>query len=84
MLSNPLDRVIFCNEALDHSRFAIGPQNIDLPAGSGIFPRAESWSLLGHALIMRLRRRGSSQLSCHNLQIPLSKDSKVAGNRHTP
>jgi hypothetical protein len=25
MLSNPLNRVIFRNEALDYSRFAIGP-----------------------------------------------------------
>ena len=48
MLSNPLKRVIFRNKALDYFRFAIGPQNIDPPARSGIFPCPESWSLLRH------------------------------------
>jgi hypothetical protein len=48
MLSNPLKRVIFRDEALDYFRFAIGPQNIDPPARSGIFPCPESWSLLRH------------------------------------
>jgi hypothetical protein len=43
-LSNPLNRVIFRNKALDYFRFAIGPQNIDTPARAGIFPRHESWS----------------------------------------
>jgi hypothetical protein len=50
MLSNPLDRVIFRNKALDYFRFAIGPQNIDPPARTGIFPRRESWSLVEHPL----------------------------------
>jgi hypothetical protein len=45
MLSNPLNRVIFRNKALDYFRFAIGPQNIHPPARAGIFPRHESWSL---------------------------------------
>ena len=66
MLSNPFNRVIFRDKALDCFRFAIGPQNIDTPAKSGIFPRHESWSLLGHRPNMRLWRPGSSQLSCHN------------------
>jgi len=66
MLSNPLDRVIFRNKALDYFSFTIGPQNIDPPTRSGIFPRHESWSLLGHPSNMRLRRPGSSQLPCHN------------------
>jgi len=66
MLSNPLNRVMFRNKALDYFRFAIGPQNIDPPARSGIFPRHESWSLLEHPSNMRLRQPGSSQLSCHN------------------
>jgi len=66
MLSNPLKRVIFRNKALDYFRFAIGPQNIDPPASSGIFPRHESWSVLEHPSNMRPRRPGSSQQSCHN------------------
>jgi hypothetical protein len=66
MLSNPFNRVIFRNKALDYFRFAIGPQNIDPPARTGIFPRHESWSLLGHPTNMRVWRPGSSQLSCHN------------------
>jgi hypothetical protein len=40
--------VMFCNKPLDGFRFAIWPENIDLPASPGIFPRHESWSLLGH------------------------------------
>jgi hypothetical protein len=63
MRSNPLNRVIFRNKALDYFRFAIGPQNIDTPARPGISPRHESWSLLGHPSNMRLWRPGSSQLS---------------------
>ena len=66
VLSNPLDRVAFRNKALDCFRFAIGPQNIDTPAKSGIFPSHESWSLLEHPSNMRLWCPGSSQLSCHN------------------
>ena len=66
MLSNPLKRVIFRNKAPDYFRFAIGPQNIDPPARSGIFPSHESWSLLEHPSNMRPRRPGSSQQSCHN------------------
>ena len=66
MLSDPFDRVMFRNKALDDFRFAIGPKDIDPPAGSGIFPRRESWSLLEHPSNMRRRRPGSSQLSCHN------------------
>jgi hypothetical protein len=65
MLSNPLKRVIFRNKAPDYFRFAIGPQNIDPPARSGIFPSHESWSLLEHPSKMRPRRPGSSQPSCH-------------------
>jgi hypothetical protein len=71
MLSNPLKRVIFRNKALDGFRFTIRPENIDLPASTGIFPRHESWSLLGHPPNMRLWRLGSSQLSCHNQTDPL-------------
>ena len=68
VLSNPLDCVMLGHETLDYFRFAIGPQNIDLPARTGIFPRHESWSLLGHPSNMRLWRPGSSQLSCLNLR----------------
>jgi hypothetical protein len=32
VISNPLNRVMFRNKALDYFRFAIGPQNIDTPA----------------------------------------------------
>ena len=71
MLSNPLKRVIFRNKALDGFRFTIRPENIDLPASTGIFPRHESWSLLGHPSNMRLWRPGSSQLSCRNQTDPL-------------
>jgi hypothetical protein len=70
MLSNPLNRVIFRNEALDYFRFAIGPQNIDRPARTGIFPRHESWSLLGHPANMSRWQNGSSQLCCHNQTDP--------------
>jgi hypothetical protein len=66
MLRNPLNRVILRNKALDYFRFAIGPQNIDPPARSGIFPSHVSWSLLEHPSNMRLRRPSSSQLFCHN------------------
>src|ERR1700726_4506025 len=66
MLCDPLNRVIFRNKALDYFGFAIGPQNIDPPARSGIFPSHVSWSLLEHPSNMRLRRPGSSQQSCHN------------------
>ena len=66
MLSNPLNRVMLCDEALDCFRFAIGPQNIDTPAKPGVFPRYESWSLLGHRSNMRLWEPGSRQSSCHN------------------
>src|SRR4030088_617967 len=66
VLSNPLTRVMFREKALDCFRFAIGPQNINPPASSGIFPREEGWSLLEHSSNMRLWRPGSRQLSCHN------------------
>jgi hypothetical protein len=66
MLSNPLERVMLRNKAPDYFRFAVGPQNIDPPARSGIFPSHESWSLLEHPSNMRPRRPGSSQPSCHN------------------
>jgi hypothetical protein len=48
MLCDPLNRVMFRNKALDYFRFSIGPQNIDPPARSGIFPSHVSWSLLEH------------------------------------
>lgn len=70
VLSNPLDRVAFRNKALDCFRFAVGPQNIDPPAKSGIFTSHESWSLLEHPPNMRLWCPGSSQLSCRNHTIP--------------
>src|ERR1700730_11472602 len=73
VLSNPYDRVILGNEALDYFRFAIGPQNIDTPASPGIFPSHESWSLLEHPSNMRLWRPRSSQLFCHNQTDPLPK-----------
>jgi hypothetical protein len=79
MLCNPLNRVIFRNKALDYFRFAIGPQNIDPPARTGIFPRHESWSLLGHPSNMRLRLHDSRQLSCHNHP----RGSGICG-RHVP
>jgi hypothetical protein len=37
MLSNPLNRVIFRNKALDYFRFAIGPQNINPQPEPGFF-----------------------------------------------
>ena len=38
MRSNPLNRVIFRNKALDYFRFAIGPQNIEsTPSQTGDF-----------------------------------------------
>jgi hypothetical protein len=81
MLSNPLERVIFRNKALDCFGFTIGPKNIDLPAGSGISPCPESWSLLRHPSNMRLWRPGSSQLSCHNQTdpLPIAEPERVAG-----
>lgn len=66
VLSNPLDRVMLGNEALDYFRFTIGPKNIDAPASSGIFSSHESWSLIEHPSNMRLWRPDSSQLSCHS------------------
>jgi hypothetical protein len=48
MLCDPFNRVMFRNKALDYFRFAIEPQNIDPPTRTGIFPRHENWSLLGH------------------------------------
>jgi hypothetical protein len=77
MFSNPLNRVIFRNKALDHFRFAIGPQNIDTPAGTGIFPRHESRPLPGHFSNMRLWRSGSSQLSGHNQTDQLPRSSSL-------
>jgi hypothetical protein len=66
VVNNPLGRVVLGDETLDYFRFAIGPQNIHTPARPGIFPRHESWSLLGHPPNMRLWRPGSRQSSCHN------------------
>ena len=48
MLSNPFERVTFRNEALDYFGFAIGLQNINPPASSGIFPSRKGWYLLQH------------------------------------
>ena len=79
MLSNPLDCVMLGNKTLDYFRFAIGPQNIDAPARPWIFPRHESWSLLGHPTNMRPCRHGSSQLSCHNQEIARHDFRKAAG-----
>jgi hypothetical protein len=67
MLGNPPNGVMFCNKPLDGFRFAIGPENIDLPASPGIFPRHESWSLLGyHMCVLFLRgfRRALRAVSC--------------------
>jgi hypothetical protein len=77
VLSDPFGRVMFGNETLDYFRFAIGPKNIDPPAGPGIFPRHESWSLLGHPSNMRLWRPDSSQLSCHNQTDPTTQAQVV-------
>jgi hypothetical protein len=60
-LSNPFNRVMFRNKTLDYFRLTIRPENIDYPAGSGIFPRHESGPMLGHLANMRLRRAGSSR-----------------------
>jgi hypothetical protein len=79
MLSNPPNRVIFRNKALDYFRFAIGPQNIDPPARTGIFPRHENWSLLGHPTNMGVWRPGSSQLSYHNQTDHYPGDGSIAG-----
>jgi hypothetical protein len=70
MLGNPVSRVIFRNKALDYFGFAVGPENIDLPASSGIFsgifPSHECWSPLKHRANMRLWPLGSSQPYCRN------------------
>jgi hypothetical protein len=79
MLSNPLNRVMFRSKALDYFRFAIGPQNIDPPARTGIFPRHENWSLLGHPTNMGVWRPGSSQLSCNNQADHYPGDGSIAG-----
>jgi hypothetical protein len=81
MLSNPLNRVMFRNKALDYFRFAIGPQNIDPPARTGIFPRHENWSLLGHPTSMGVWRPGSSQLFCDNQTNHYPGDGSIAGRR---
>ena len=60
MLNNPLNRVVFRNKALDCFRFAIGPQNIDPPASSGIFPSHESWSLLETDLLAEIGHRAGN------------------------
>jgi hypothetical protein len=79
MLSNPLKRVILRNKALDYFRFAIGPQNIDRPARSGIFPCPESWSLLRHPFeYAPMPPRYSSQLSRHNQTDPLPSRWSIA------
>ena len=59
VLSNPFNRVMLRNKTLDYFRLTIKPENIDYPAGSGIFPRHESGPMLGHLGNMRLRRAGS-------------------------
>jgi hypothetical protein len=79
MLGNPLDRVIFRNKALNHFRFAVRPQNIYSPAGAGIFPRHESWSLLGHPKNMGVWRPGSSQLSCRNQTVSPLEMGRLPG-----
>jgi hypothetical protein len=84
VLSNPLGRVMFGNEALDCFGFAIRPQNIDTPAKPGVFPRHESWSLLGHPSNMRLWPPDSSQLSCHNQTDPLPKRRSWVRLKITP
>lgn len=48
VLKDPLGRVVFRDKTLDNFRFAIGPQDIDPPAGARIFASHESWSLLDH------------------------------------
>ena len=66
VLSNPLNRVVFGNKPLNDFRFPIGPQDIDSPAGTGIFSGQERRLLFQHHSTMRLRRLGSSQPCCHN------------------
>jgi hypothetical protein len=63
MLIDPLGRVMFGNEAFDRFRFSIGPKNINAPPRSGIFPRYESWLLLGHPSNMRPDSPFSSEQS---------------------
>ncbi|NLS72178.1 hypothetical protein E3H11_25360 [Bradyrhizobium brasilense] len=53
MLRNPLCRVMLRDKPLDDFSFAVGPQNIDPPAGAGVFTSHESWSLLDHCVTMR-------------------------------
>jgi len=81
MLSNPLNRVTLGNKTLNDFRFPIGPQDIDPPAGTGIFPGHESRLLFQHQSNMRLRRPGSSQLSCHNQTDPLARRWSIADSR---
>jgi hypothetical protein len=79
MFGDPLGGLFFGGETLDHFRLAIRPKNIDHPAKSGIFPRHEGWSLLGHPSNMRPRRPGSSQSSCHNRTDPLPRARRGEG-----
>jgi len=71
---------MFREKALDGFRFAIGPENINRPASSGIFPRQESWSLLEHSSNMRLWRPASRQLSCRNQTDRLAKADRRQGS----
>jgi hypothetical protein len=64
MFGDPLSRLFFGGETLDHFRLAIRPKNIDHPAKSGIFSRHENGPEFGHPANMRLRRAGSSQYRC--------------------
>lgn len=61
VLRNPLGSVMLRNKTLDDFRFAIGPQNIDPPAGAGIFASHESRSLFDHWVTMRRRWPATSQ-----------------------
>ena len=65
VFSDPLGGLFFGGETFDYFRLAIGPENIDHPAQSGIFSRHENGPIFGHPANVRLRRPGSSQLSCH-------------------
>jgi hypothetical protein len=61
MLGNPLGCVVLRNKTFDDFGFAIGPQNIDSPAGAGVFASHEGWALLDHCLTMRRLVAATSQ-----------------------
>ena len=57
VFSDPLGGLFFGGETFDYFRLAIGPENIDHPAKSGIFSRHENGPIFGHPANVRLAAR---------------------------